>query len=218
VSLDFVALDWETANGARGSPCSVGLVEVRAGTVTDRWHSLIRPPARFAAFDPANTAVHGLTARDVAEAPTFADVWPTIEARLSDHVVIAHNAQFDLDVIRDATWAVDTPCPSLRYGCTLLLARRHYHLPSYTLDAVARAADVDLDHHHDALADALAAASILLRIAQDAAARSVTEVFEQHGIALGVSAGPFRAPCRVVGRSGWRRIDPDERHATPTLW
>lgn len=218
MSLDFVALDWETANRARGSACSVGLVEVRDAAIVGRWASLMRPPELFASFDPANTAVHGLTLRDVADAPTFAELWPTIETQLAGHVVVAHNAQFDLDVIRDATWAIGTRCPSLTYGCTLLLARRHYQLPSYTLDAVAQAAGVDLVHHHDALDDAFAAASILLRIAHDTAARSVHEVFEQHGIALGVSAGSSKTPCHVLGRSRWQRVEPGEQHAASTLW
>jgi DNA polymerase III epsilon subunit-like protein len=35
VSLDFTAIDFETANSYRGSPCSVGLVKVRDGQIVD---------------------------------------------------------------------------------------------------------------------------------------------------------------------------------------
>ena len=34
---DFAAIDFETANGNRSSVCSVGLVIVRDGRVTDRF-------------------------------------------------------------------------------------------------------------------------------------------------------------------------------------
>src|SRR5690606_4101677 len=94
VALDFVALDWETANGSRGAACAVGLVEVRDGKITDTWSSLIRPPDRFSSFADANTAVHGLCAADVADAPRFDELWPSVEARLLGATVIAHNAQF----------------------------------------------------------------------------------------------------------------------------
>lgn len=219
MALDFVALDWETANGARGSACAVGLVRVTGGAVTGTWSTLIRPPERFPSFDARNTEVHGLCEADVADAPRFADVWPEIEARLTPTTVIAHNAPFDLGVVQDATWATGHRCPRLRYGCTLLLARRHYTLESYTLDEVATAAGVTLERHHDALSDALAAAEVLLRIAADVEADDVEEVFGVHGLGLGWSTGPDAAPCRVVGASRWERIAPGQaREAEPTLW
>lgn len=219
MAVDFIALDWETANGSLGSPCAVGLVEVRDGEIAETWSSLMRPPDRFSSFATGNTAVHGLCAADVAAAPRFDEVWPSIEARLLPLTVMAHNAQFDLGVIQDATWASGLPCPRLRYGCTLLLARRHYNLDSYTLDRVAEAAGVDLGRHHDALSDALAAAEVLLRIVDDVDAASVEEVFEIHGLSLGWSSGPGAQPSRVEGRSRWERITPgEERSVAPTLW
>ena len=33
--LDFTAIDFETANGFRGSPCAVGAVRVRDGVMVD---------------------------------------------------------------------------------------------------------------------------------------------------------------------------------------
>lgn len=219
VTVDFVALDWETANGARGSACAVGLVEVRGGVVVDTWSSLMRPPDMFGTFSAANTAVHGLSAEDVADAPRFEELWPTVQSRLQRSTVVAHHAQFDLGVVQDATWASGLDCPRLRFGCTLLLARRHWHLPSYSLDVVAQAAGVVLDRHHDALSDALAAAGVLLRVADDVGATSIDEVFDVHGLALGWSSGPGAEPCRVVGRSRWDRLEPgEERCAPPTLW
>ena len=38
---DFVAIDFETANGRRSSVCSVGIVIVRGGEIVDRFYSLI---------------------------------------------------------------------------------------------------------------------------------------------------------------------------------
>ncbi len=76
MALDFVALDRETANRARGSACAVGVVRVVNSGVADTWSTLIQPPERFATFDARNTQVHGLGADDVADAQRFADVWP----------------------------------------------------------------------------------------------------------------------------------------------
>ena len=40
---DFVAIDFETANGRRSSVCSVGIVIVRGGEIVDKFYSLIQP-------------------------------------------------------------------------------------------------------------------------------------------------------------------------------
>ena len=49
---DFAAIDFETANGKRTSVCSVGVVVVRGGEVTDSFYSLIRPRPNFTAASP----------------------------------------------------------------------------------------------------------------------------------------------------------------------
>lgn len=41
---DFVAIDFETANGRRSSVCSVGIVIVRDGVIVDRFYSLFSLP------------------------------------------------------------------------------------------------------------------------------------------------------------------------------
>ena len=69
MSLDFTAIDFETANSYRGSPCSVGLVKVRDGQIADESGTLIRPPAGFDHFDRFNTSVHNITTEIITDAP-----------------------------------------------------------------------------------------------------------------------------------------------------
>ncbi|HEY8295919.1 MAG TPA: exonuclease, partial [Micrococcaceae bacterium] len=45
MGLEFTAIDFETANGFRGSPCAVGLSKVREGRIVDEAFWLMRPPA-----------------------------------------------------------------------------------------------------------------------------------------------------------------------------
>ena len=44
--LDFTAIDFETANGFRGSPCAVGAVRVRDGVMVDLSLIHISEPTR----------------------------------------------------------------------------------------------------------------------------------------------------------------------------
>lgn len=66
---DFVAIDFETANGRRSSVCSVGIVIVRDGVIVDRFYSLIQPAPNYYTY--WTTEVHGLTRRDTDGQPTF---------------------------------------------------------------------------------------------------------------------------------------------------
>src|ERR1700733_15276228 len=64
MTLDFTAIDFETANSYRGSPCSVGLVKVPDGRIVDESSTLIHPPARSDHFDSFNIWLHGIKRRD----------------------------------------------------------------------------------------------------------------------------------------------------------
>ena len=73
---DFAAIDFETANNARTSVCSVGVVIVRDGQIISREYRLIRPYPNY--YSRWNTAIHGLTRADTDPAPHFPEVWAEI--------------------------------------------------------------------------------------------------------------------------------------------
>ncbi len=67
-SLDsWVAIDFEAAS-SRGTPCSVGLIEVMSGRVVNRHSWLIRPPVFE--FSDFNVALHGITSEMCEHAPS----------------------------------------------------------------------------------------------------------------------------------------------------
>ena len=163
--LDFTAIDFETANGFRGSACAVGLVRVRDGRMAERAAWLMRPPAGFDRFDPRNTRIHGIRAEQVADAPRFAEVHERIAEFVGADVLVAHNAAFDVGVIESGLEVSGCDVPAYDYTCSLTLARRVYDLASYALPSAAREAGFTPGRHHDALADAEACAAILIDVA-----------------------------------------------------
>lgn len=182
--VDFTAIDFETANGFRGSPCSVGLTKVRDGVVVDEGYWLMRPPTGHDHFDSRNITIHGITPDDVATAPRFKDVFPEVQAFMGSDVLVAHNAAFDMGVIRSASEVSGMPAPALDYACTVVLSRKNYSLPSYSLPFVAEAAGVPLRNHHDAVEDARACAGIMVDIAAKHGADSVRDVFKAMKLAM----------------------------------
>lgn len=161
---DFAAIDFETANNARTSVCSVGVVVVRGGEVADTFYSLIRPRPNF--YTSFTTAVHGLTYHDTVEAPDFAEVWREVAPRIEGLPLVAHNAPFDEGCLRAALEACGMPWPGYTFHCTCRASRRRFGraLPDHKLHTVSAACGFDLANHHHALADAEACAHIALQI------------------------------------------------------
>ena len=106
MSLDFVALDFETANSSRASACSIGLVKVQFGQIVAKKSILFKPPVGFDEFNGWNIAIHGITPAMVADRPRFEAVWPEISSFIGDQIVVAHNASFDISVLRASLTAV----------------------------------------------------------------------------------------------------------------
>jgi DNA polymerase III epsilon subunit-like protein len=160
----FVAIDFETANSFRGSACEIGLVRVVDGVVDATFDSLIRPHAQHEQFDGMNVSIHGIHAGDVAGSPEFSELWPEIADFTGDLPLVAHNASFDMRVLRDLFFLYDLPVPTATYFCTLVLSRRVLNLTSYSLPFVARELGLaDFDHHR-ASADARSAAEVALAL------------------------------------------------------
>ncbi|CAN5280113.1 hypothetical protein BH11ACT4_BH11ACT4_20240 [soil metagenome] len=191
VPLDFTAIDFETANNSAASACSVGMVKVRGGRVIDSAYWLIKPPFGHDAFLEWNVRIHGIMEVDVADALLWSEQLPDLVAFAENDVMVAHNAGFDMGVIRAACAASFVETPSFDYLCSLQVARRTYHLDSYRLPSAAMAAGFEDFSHHNALADAEACAAIIVHAAGRHGAGDIVELSELSGsriASIGVAA------------------------------
>ena len=162
---DFAAIDFETANYAPSSVCSVGVVIVRDRVITERIYELIKPEPEWYAY--WNTKVHGLRAKDTMYAQTFDKVWQTISPRFEGLPLVAHNSRFDENCLRAVFKTYQMTYPDYQFYCTCIAAKRAFGksvLPNHQLHTVATHCGYDLANHHHALADAEACAVIALQI------------------------------------------------------
>ncbi|MGW3798677.1 hypothetical protein I6I76_12775 [Dermacoccus nishinomiyaensis] len=201
--LDFTAIDFETANSYRGSPCSVGLVRFRGGRPVDRAYWLIRPPAAASHFDAFNTQLHGIDADTVRDQPSWAGRLTEIVEFIGDDIVVSHNASFDIGVIRYACAADGIAWPRIDFFCTLVAARRHLRLPSYRLPFVLDAYGAEVNDHHHALADAEAAGRVAVLMAQQLGVTSIPILAESVGTVIGhMSADQFTGSVSIATARG----------------
>jgi DNA polymerase III subunit epsilon len=165
-ALDYVVVDCETTGGspARGHRITeVAAVRVdRRGRLRDEFRSLVNPARPI---PRAITRLTNITDAMVADAPPFAQVAPRLQSILAGGVFVAHNAPFDLRFIEWEMRRGDFGPPKGRVLCTARLARKtHPELRSRSLDSLIHFYGVACDARHRAHDDALATASILVRL------------------------------------------------------
>jgi DNA polymerase-3 subunit epsilon len=136
----------------------IGIVSVSEdGDVLDEWSTLINPGR-----DVGPTNVHGITARDVLEAPTFREVAGHVIGSLNGRTLVAHNARFDTHFLdyefERAGLGTRAPTPSL---CTMELSSSYLRGTSRKLKDCCTAASVLHVDEHTAIGDARAVAGLL---------------------------------------------------------
>ncbi len=172
--MNFVSLDFETANNKRSSVCAIGLVVVENGKIVDKMYELIKPSEME--FNWRNIQVHGINPEDVEDKQEFDYHWDTIYNYLKKGQLIAHNAGFDVGVLRAVLGEYNIPIPDLKYACSVQISKRTWEgWGSYSLDNVARNLGFSFKHHH-ALEDAEMCANIMFEAAKELNINTIEEL------------------------------------------
>ena len=178
--MRWAAVDFETATHSRDSACALGVVVVEDGEELMRQAWLIRPPGN--AYSRMNISVHGIRPDDTERAPDFAEVWAEAMQMIGDRTLVAHNAPFDVGVIRGCCGSYGITPPPARYVCTVQLSRRTWpELRAHKLPIVAEHVGATLNHH-DALSDAAACSHVVHACIAAVGAGSLDELALHHGL------------------------------------
>lgn len=180
-------IDFETANRFSQSACSIGIVVFEDGELIHEAVYLIKPHRRYRYFEPFNIAIHHITPDMVKNAPEFDEVVPFLIPWMDNAILAAHNAPFDVGVLRSLIDLYQLDFPRVDVMDTVEVARKCYpRLDNHKLHTVCSALEIPLDHH-EALSDARGAALLVLN------AMSVVEVFDPVEFAntLGVRLRPL---------------------------
>ncbi|MGM0213373.1 3'-5' exonuclease [Enterococcus sp. AZ109] len=159
--MNFIAMDFETANYQAHSACSLALVMVKNSQIVGEYYSLIQPETNFFW---KNIQIHGIHPADVSDAPKFPAVWNEIQKYYrKDRLIVAHNAGFDTKVLAGCLDYYQLPQPHYLSLCTVQTSRKLFpKMYNHRLNTVCSELNIPLDNHHDALEDSRACAKILL--------------------------------------------------------
>lgn len=157
--MSYFALDVETANADYSSICQIGIVYFKDGQVVDKWSTLVNPEAYFDSF---NTSIHGITEKDVLDAPTFDAIHKLITEKITGQITV-HHMPFDRIAVTRACIEYQLDIVQPKWLDSAKIVRRTWEQFAYKGYGLANIADyLGIEFgHHDALEDAIAAAKIV---------------------------------------------------------
>jgi DNA polymerase-3 subunit epsilon len=184
MSLNFIAIDFETANENMNSICSLGIVVVRNGEIIEKKYRLIKPPDLR--FNFHNTLIHGIGPVDVQNEKEFYVYWNSLKELIDNQTIVAHNAEFDIGVLKSALNTYQLEFPEILYTCSLRIAKRTWHhLESYSLGNLGQYFGYDFNHHH-ALEDAEMSARLIIDACKINNSSSLEELHDKLNITTGM--------------------------------
>jgi DNA polymerase III subunit epsilon len=158
--MEFVALDFETANADMSSICQLGLVHFKDGSLQEEWKTYVDPEDFF---DEINVSLHGIDETTVKGAPTLPDIASRICSYFDGRIAVCHT-HFDRVAIHQACIKYGLRMPVCTWLDSARVSRRtweQFAWSGYGLKSVCATLGYQFEHH-DALEDAKAAAHILL--------------------------------------------------------
>lgn len=161
-SLNFNAIDVETANADPGSICQIGVVRIEAGELVESHSMLVNPEARF---NPSNIRLHGISEATVEQSNTLPEIQAELRRLMEDMVLVSHTSfdrvaidraldRYGIDLIR-ATWLDSAAIARAAWP-------ERCRRTGWNLAGIAGDLGITF-RHHDAVEDARAAAEIVLR-------------------------------------------------------
>ena len=164
--MRYIVFDVETPNRFNNRMSAIGVTIIEGGKITGSFYSLVDPEARFDSF---NTRLTGISAQTVKGAPNFAELWAKIEPVMSSGILTAHNALFDMGVLKKCLTDYGIEWKgSAKYICTVQAGRKLLPGMSHSLNVMCDHYGIELDHHK-ADSDSRACAEILLRYMESGA-------------------------------------------------
>lgn len=158
--MEFVALDFETANADVSSICQIGIANFKEGLLQEEWKTYIDPEDFF---DEMNISIHGIDESTVKGAPTLPGVANHIYNYIDGRIAVCHT-HFDRVAIQQACLKYDLRMPTCTWLDSARVTRRtweQFAWKGYGLANVCAILGYQFTHH-DALEDAKAAAHIVL--------------------------------------------------------
>jgi len=159
----FAIIDIETTGGGiKGNRLTeICIVLLKGSTIIDKYTTLVNPEKNI---PPQITALTGIDNDLVEQAPKFAEVAKKIDAFTKDAIFVAHNVNFDYNVLRNEFNELEYEFTRKKL-CTVRLSRKLIPgLFSYSLGNLCSSINIPLINRHRAEGDTDATVILFQRL------------------------------------------------------
>ena len=175
--MKIVALDFETANENPRSACALGIAIYEDGEIIDNFEWLLKPRERYNNF--TLSYIHGLCEEDIQNEEEFPFYYERLKEILDGAIIVAHNANFDINVLNSICDLYELERFNNYYIDTVKISRKAFpELHSHRLNVICEYLNIDLKHH-DALSDSMACLLILLQVMDNYSTFDIYELMEK---------------------------------------
>jgi DNA polymerase III subunit epsilon len=173
----YAVFDCETTGTRPGLDEIVSLAVVRLdadGVEVDRFGRLVRP---WCPIPVQASQVHGIRDEDVVSAPRIGEIAQELSEVLSGAVFVAHNAPFDLGMLRHAFARAGIDYSPISVACTLDAFRLLEPLADdHRLESICERRGIILEGAHEARNDVLATVALLRLLLAEGLAPETVEL------------------------------------------
>ena len=159
----IVMFDLETTglDPERCTITEIGAIKIKDGKCVESFQTLVNPQMPIP--DEVMEKTH-ITNEMVADAPTIDQVMPDFYKFVDGAILSAYNISFDYSFLKNIGQRLRYKFNNERIDCLDVVRQKVPSLTNYKLATVSKALNVDLKNAHRALADALAAAKVFIKL------------------------------------------------------
>lgn len=164
---DYCVIDIETTglDASIDDAIEVAIVKVRNNSIIAKYDSLIYTDNYITSFI---TNLTGITQEEIDDAPKPEFVWKQVLDFIGNDILIAHNANFDINFIYDELLENDLPALENNFVDTLRLSRLTYKdFENHKLQTLVTNLNINVQPTHRALDDVYATFELYKNIFED---------------------------------------------------
>lgn len=196
----YTVVDTETTglDAEKDRLIEIAAIRVRSGKETARFETLINPGRKLT---KKIVSLTGITDEDVKNAPSAEEALAAFLAFLKDDVIVAHNANFDVDFIFESLVRCGLPPIDNNFIDTLRIAK--YIDPdvnNYKLSTLAKAYNIPQSTAHRALADCETTLALLRALDADAKQQGIDFMQIQKKAVVSKAKAREVVPCTGEGK------------------
>jgi DNA polymerase-3 subunit epsilon len=205
LGYDTLVIDFETATEQNNSACSIGLALIIGTEIVKTESYLIQPPNNE--YRTANINIHSITPKETENEPFFDEIWAKIKHYFqASEYITAYNAQFDMSVLKCTLELYGLDDIEFNYFDAIPFSSKACGSSDKKLNQRCETLGIELENHHDALADTVAAAEVIIKCMEMKNVKSIQKYLSKY-TSISIKLFSELNPTRSFGKSKFSKSD-----------